>query len=213
MSADGPHNGCLHWPARVLTGSDLRVSWHGQRELVVGENTIITPLAMDYVRAHNIRLTRQPTPTANGTKRAATGIALACDSRFSQMSAVLVALKRENIEFAQVATLAGSIAEQAHSFAEQLASELFQAVAIVCDNAGLACCIANKVRRVRAVAVASVNEVAKALSSFGANYFALDVEGRTFFELKQMLKTIAAAKNANCPVPVQRLLEEIDAHR
>src|SRR5689334_18532692 len=54
----------LHWAGRLFTAEDLRSNLNGHRELVVLPRTIITPLAIEELRARGVRLTRRVTGNA-----------------------------------------------------------------------------------------------------------------------------------------------------
>src|SRR5207237_632294 len=61
---------------------------------------------------------------------------------------------------------------------------------VFCHDAGLLCCVANKLAGLRAVPVASAVQAARAGQFLGANLVATEVAGRTFFEIRQILRTI-----------------------
>lgn len=82
---------------------------------------------------------------------------------------------------------------------------------IFCQGASPACCVANKVKGVRAAAVDSVDDVDEALAGLGANVLIVDPAGKTFFEFKQMLR-LCLNSPATCPAGVARVLEELDGH-
>src|SRR4051794_15889157 len=64
MSNNGQVNGAvangqvLTWPRRVLSANDLRHGLNGHRELVIGPDTVVTPLASDELRTNGIRVRR-----------------------------------------------------------------------------------------------------------------------------------------------------------
>src|SRR5437764_11203629 len=49
----------LHWPGRVLSASDLRLSLNGHRELVLAPGTVVTPLAQEELRHNGVQVTRR----------------------------------------------------------------------------------------------------------------------------------------------------------
>src|SRR5437763_12489780 len=64
MSSNGQktalHNGqALAWPRRVLSLTDLRGSLNGQREVTVGPDTVVTPLAAEELRTNGVNVVRQ----------------------------------------------------------------------------------------------------------------------------------------------------------
>ena len=49
----------LHWSGKLLSADDLRKHWNSQRELVLSRQTLITPLALDELRATREELTEK----------------------------------------------------------------------------------------------------------------------------------------------------------
>ncbi|HMC89706.1 MAG TPA: hypothetical protein VKI17_09160, partial [Gemmataceae bacterium] len=86
---------------------------------------------------------------------------------------------------------------------------------VFCHDAGLLCCVANKLAGLRAVPVASAVQAARAGQFLGANLVATEVAGRTFFEIRQILRTICVPGELTCPAEVACTLKELDdrAHR
>jgi hypothetical protein len=53
--------------------------------------------------------------------------------------------------------------------------------------------------------------VKNAKKNLGANLYAIEMSGLSFFEVKQMLKTIVAGA-IECPNEIARTLQELDGH-
>src|SRR3954470_17912095 len=69
MSVNGraaaTHDGqALAWPRRVLSLADLRHSLNGHREVSVGPDTVVTPLAVEELRDSGVRVVRQTPASA-----------------------------------------------------------------------------------------------------------------------------------------------------
>ena len=94
--------------------------------------------------------------------------------------------------------------------AECLRSGRCRTAILFCRDAGLACCLANKAPGVRAAAVSTVAQAARALESFGANLLVVEMADRTYFECKELLRLCSAG--AECPPEVACILEELDGH-
>ena len=75
---------------------------------------------------------------------------------------------------------------------------------------GLVCCVANKVPGLRAAAVTTVAQAARATHSLGANLLAVEMPGRTYFEVRQILRAVCGA--GACPDTVAGTLRELDGH-
>lgn len=82
---------------------------------------------------------------------------------------------------------------------------------VFCDDAGLACCVANKVPGVRAVAVWTVAQANRALDVVGANLLAVEAAGRTYYECRELLR-LCHSRPGCCPAGIACLLEELDGH-
>jgi hypothetical protein len=94
--------------------------------------------------------------------------------------------------------------------AECLRSGRCRTAILFCRDACLACCIANKSPGVRAAAVSTVAQAARALESFGANLLVVEMAERTYFECKELLRL--CCDGAECPLEVACVLEELDGH-
>ena len=95
--------------------------------------------------------------------------------------------------------------------AECLRSGRCRTAVLFCHDAGLACCVANKVPGVRAAAVWTVSQAARALGQLGANLLVVEMDGRTFFECKELLR-LCCDGAAACPPGLACVLQELDGH-
>ena len=95
--------------------------------------------------------------------------------------------------------------------AECLRSGRCRTAVVFCQDAGLECCVANKVAGVRAAAVWTVPQAARALVQLGANLLVVEMAGRTFFECKELLR-LCCDGAAACPPGVDCVLQELDGH-
>jgi hypothetical protein len=103
----------------------------------------------------------------------------------------------------------GSTSAWVRRIAECLGREDCQAAVLFCDNPELACCVANKVAGIRAAAVHSVAQAARALDQLGANLLIVEMAGRTYFEFKALLGLAGAG---TCPPEIACTLTELDGH-
>jgi hypothetical protein len=92
-----------------------------------------------------------------------------------------------------------------------LASGECRAAVLFCADAGLACCVANKVPGVRAVAVEGVGQAVRALRNLGANLLVVEMAGRTYYECRELLRLCQEYPSA-CPPGLACVLEELDGH-
>ena len=68
-----------------------------------------------------------------------------------------------------------------------------------CDDPGLVCCVANKVPGLRAVAVHGIAQAERHWLGLGANLLVVEMPGRTFFEMRQMLQLCGGKQRLRCP--------------
>jgi hypothetical protein len=206
-SADGA---VLRWPGRVLTARDLRHSWNGHQELVLLPGTVITPLAAEELRDNAVRVTRQ---VKEPTRVASVPWGYAEDRPGALVRSAVQALGREGLLLRELPPdKRGLPCRWARAVADCVAHGECRGGVVFCDDPGLVCCVANKLAGLRAVAVCTVGQAAKAARSLGSNLVAVEMPGRTFFEVRQILRTICTAGEPACPAGVACTLGELDGH-
>jgi hypothetical protein len=94
--------------------------------------------------------------------------------------------------------------------AERLRRGECRTAVLFCNDAGLACCVANKVPGIRAAAVWTVTQAARALEQLGANLLVVEMAGHTYFECKEILRL--CREGAACPPALAHVLSELDGH-
>jgi ribose 5-phosphate isomerase RpiB len=201
----------LHWPGRVLAASDLRRSLNGHRELVLAPGTVVTPLAQEELRQGGVQVTRREPERKSAAGPAAWGYA---EERPTPLvRSAVQALAREGVE---VRELPGAgpelLCRWARGVAECVARGECAGGVLFCGDAGLACCVANKVPGLRAVAVTTATQAARSALVLAANLVAVEVPGRTFFEVRQILRTLCAGAPGSCPEGLACTLRELDGH-
>src|SRR5207245_843957 len=80
---------------------------------------------------------------------------------------------------------------------------------VFCLDPLLVCCVANKVKGIRAAAIVSAAQAKRAVTGLGVNFLALEIGKLTFFELRQIVRSICASPAA-CPVTVAGTLKELE---
>ncbi len=193
----------LCWPKKVLSADDLRRHLTSQRELLLLPKTVITPLAADELRAKGVRVLWQvQAKKTTGSK--ADGWCYAMEQSEAMIRSTIQALERDGITLSLIngspTVIAETILRDGHC------GGLVFAI-----DAPLVCCITNKIAGMRAVSVSSVAQVIRSKQKLGANLFAIETAGRTFFELRQMSKAIVTGI-APCPDDIAKVLKELDGH-
>ena len=200
----------LRWPGRVLAAADLRRSLNGHREVVLAPRTVVTPLAAEELRNSGIPVRRQadePPPV----RRATWGFAQ--ERPHPGVQSAVEAVQREGLSLKELGAAGeSSPCRWARAVAECVARGECQGGVVFCQDPGLVCCVANKVAGLRAASVVSVAQAARAALTLGANLLAVEMPGRTFFELRQILRTLCTSAGPSCPDGVACTLRELDGH-
>lgn len=200
---------------RVLSLRDVQELGDGRADLAVGERTLITPLAADELRARGIRVLRAAGYECS-QKLGKEAWSIALEQSNPAAAGAIGALRREGLVFDDWGVAGALGAERWYqTLARKLGKNGHGGCVVFCRNANLACCIANKVAGVRAAAVGSVAQARRAREGLGANLLAVEVPGWTFFEVRQLLRSVHDSEGRLCPASVSEVLAELetDAHR
>jgi hypothetical protein len=122
------------------------------------------------------------------------------------------ALRREGLTIRDLAAPRDLPCRWARAVAECVAAGECAGGVVFCEDPGLVCCVANKVPGLRAVPVTTVGQAARATLTLAANLLAVEMPGRTFFEVRQILRTLYVAQAGACPDGVACTLRELDGH-
>lgn len=134
------------------------------------------------------------------------------DRPYPMVGAALQAMRREGIRMADLPAVNGCVAGWAKAVAQCVADGTCCGGVVFCDDPGLVCCVANKVTGLRAVPVATVAQAARATLTLGANLLAVEMPGRTFFEVRQIFRILCCGDGPACPPGVAYTLQELDGH-
>lgn len=209
MSANGQEP--LRWSGRVVTAEELRRALNGQRRLLVPANAVITPLAIEHLRANGVEIQRGEAAEAPAPPAASWSVAH--ERADPTIQSVLETLRRDGWPLRDLPAAADTDpARWAHNVAECVAKGECRGAVVFCDDPALVCCVANKLRGLRAAVATTPNQTARLLCALAPNLVAIECAGRTFFELKQMLLTLCRTDSGGCSPRVGRVLEELDGH-
>jgi hypothetical protein len=147
----------------------------------------------------------------DGNGQTGSGWGYAVDGRPSTMLQVALRAVHRNGQSPQsLPECNGETCDWIRQIAECLRNGRCRMAVLFCRDAGLACCIANKVPGVRAAAVWTVAQAEQALKQLGANLLVVEMAERTYFECKEMLRL--CCNGADCPPNVACILQELDGH-
>ncbi len=200
----------LHWPRRVLAADDLRRSLNGHREIVLLREAVVTPLAAEELRARGVRVThRLPEGATKSAQRWGHGQ----ERPYPLVSSAVREAERAGVVVTELPANGATSADKwARAVAECVANGTCRGGVVFCDDPGLVCCVANKVTGLRAVPVATIAQAARATLTLGANLLAVEMPGRTFFEIRQIFRILCSRDGPACPPGVACTLGELDGH-
>jgi hypothetical protein len=202
-------NAVLCWPSRLLAEEDLRRHLTSQREIVLGTKTIVTPLALDFLKGKRVAIRRDDKAGDKGVSMGTWGIAVEAPSPV--VAAAIQALLQDGRMLTVMEYVRGDVVDWIRSIAHQVVQRQAPGAVVVSEQPSLAACIANKVPGMRAASVSQTSEIGALKAVLSPNLFALTAAGRTFFELRQMLK-LATASPPACPESTAKVLKELDGH-
>jgi len=130
----------------------------------------------------------------------------------AMLQAALLSVRRNGSSPQSLPACEGQTCDWAREMAECLRRGTCKAALVFCDDPGLACCVANKIPGVRAVAVLTVEQARLAIARLGANLLAVQQAGRTYFECRELMRLCEQCVSAVCPDRVACILKELDSH-
>ena len=180
--------------ASVITAALLEETARVGQPLRIGRRSILTPSARDWLHTKRIDWSRTD-KLANGGSATTTGAArwqLIVQTVTPTVKVLHDGLKRNSegwkIELvgqaAEAATLAiGSISKAEH-----------EGVAILSEYAEIIACRANRNERVRAAVISDRKQLELTMQHLGVNVVCINPNGRTFIEMRNLLRDCAAKR-------------------
>lgn len=130
---------------------------------------------------------------------------------YPMVRAVLACSAREGLRLRELPGAGdGLLCRWAKAVAECVARGECVGGVVFCDDPALVCCVANKLPGLRAAAVTTVAQAARATLTLGVNLLAVEAPGRTYFEMRQMVRLLCAS--SACPDGPAATLRELDGH-
>ena len=128
------------------------------------------------------------------------------DRSFAMVGAAVQTLERSGETWSPLHS-AGSPITWATTVAELVAGGEYDGIVLFCEDPAMATLIANKTPGVRAAAVSTVNQAARATLTIAANLLAVEMPGRTFFEIRHILHLLRESR-VGCPAELASLLNK-----
>lgn len=134
------------------------------------------------------------------------------DRAYPMVRAAVAGLVREKLALRELPCSPNDLpCHWAKAVAECLAHGECQGGVLFCHDPGLVACVANKVPGLRAVPVTTVGQAARATLTLAANLLVVEMPGRTYFEVRQILRAMIG-NGAACPDGVACTLRGLDGH-
>jgi ribose 5-phosphate isomerase RpiB len=200
----------LIWTGRVLAYEHLRRNLNGHRRVVLQRGAVVTPLAAEELHAGGVEVTVQ-----GDDKASVQGGTWGCaqDRVYAVVQSAMHALGREQVQVQPLPVVADEdLARWARSIGECVANGTCCGGVVFCRDPSLVCCVANKISGLRAAAVTTIAQAARATLTLGSNLLAVEMPGRTFFEVRQILRQLCATGPRTCPDGVACTLRELESH-
>jgi hypothetical protein len=187
----------IRWGRGVLTADDLRRSLNGHRDLLLAAHTVVTPLAADELRHGDVTVRREEATSTGGL-----AWAVLSDRSYAFVRAAVATLVREGLAIRE---------ENADDMSPKyIARSVTTESVIFTPDTALVVCAANKVPGVRAVSVSSVGQMARALQTVAPNVVAVEMPGRTFFEIRQVIRLCVQGGHRDCPTELADVLKSLE---
>lgn len=196
----------LRWTGPVVSARELTRQLNGHRRLLVPRQAVVTPLALEELRQRGVSVEREGTAS-----QVAASWGYGQDWPHATVAAALQALEREGVRLRPLSEENAAVpATWARRLAECVAQGQCRGGVVFCADPALLCCVANKFAGLRAAAIATLEQLTRTLQALAPNLIAVEMPGRTFFEVRQILRTVGTARV--CPDGVACTLQELDGH-
>lgn len=176
----------------VITADVLAEKVVGRSNVVVGERAIVTPSARDWLRHNKVELIHGTSATsagATGSVEMSSGKLVITHSASQAIDRVLEdagrpsngGWNRKSVE---------SVDEAAKKAIGELRRESSRVIMVLTSEPEVVACLANRNEKVKAAVVADAAAVARVKSGLDGNVFVVDPAGRSFFELRNILRQV-----------------------
>jgi hypothetical protein len=195
--------------ANVVTADVLLSAVTGGSRIVVSDQAIITPAAWDAAREHAIEIARQsPRATPRGYTSAGDESSNQREqtvgpdgARQVGLGPLLIVVKstdavarlRDDLRGRWRRELLGWVDDAAALAVSAICRGETATVVVFAEQTHRAACLVNRNERVKGVAIADARDVRAVRMQLRANVWCVDPAGRSWFELRNVLRTISDA--------------------
>jgi hypothetical protein len=199
--------------SNVVTAEMLIAAQTGGSRIVVSERAIVTPAAWDAAREHGIEIARQSPRAKSRGYEPAGGDQSNQRERVDAthgawpvgLAPLLVVVKsteaverlRDDLRGRWRRELLGCVDEAAALAVSAICRGETATVVVFAEQTHRAACLANRNERVKGVAIADASDVRAVRMQLRANVWCVDPAGRSWFELRNLLRTIFQPSGAS----------------
>lgn len=178
----------------VITADVLAENVAGGINVVVGERAIVTPSARDWLRHNKVELihdTRAASAKASASVEVNSDRLVITHAASQTIDRVLEdagrpsngGWNRKSVESAD---------EAAKKAIGELRRESSRVIVVLTTEPEVVACLANRNEKVKAAVVADAAAVVRVKSGLDGNVFVIDPTGRSFFELRNILRQVGS---------------------
>jgi hypothetical protein len=143
---------------------------------------------------------------------AAKVVGYAQDRAYAWVAPAVLTLRREQLALTELSGhCSGAPCVWARVLGECVVRGDCAAGVVFCEDAGLVACVMNKLPGLRAVPVTTVGQASRATLTLAANVLVVEMPGRTFFEVRQIVRELCVSC-LPCPAVVANTLQELTGH-
>ena len=174
----------------VITADVLAEKVAGRSNAVVGQRAIVTPSARDWLRHNKVELIHGTTAAgATDSVEVSSGKLVITHAASQTIDRVLEdavrpsngGWNRKSVESAD---------EAAKKAIGELRRESSRVIVVLTSEPEIVACLANRNEQVKAAVVAGAAAVARVKSGLDGNVFVVNPQGRSFFELRNILRQV-----------------------
>ncbi len=183
LPADSSDQTLVDLQHKVITGDLLDANAAGAKHVRLAAGAVITPTGRDWLRKR--RVAWETAKTQQGVKTHGWRLLVVSTTPAIDQLSEQIVTEGWNRQ------LAGDADEAADGSVSTLCRGEANGVVVISHAPERVACRANRNAQVRGAAVRSVSDVQRVRADLNANLFAISPEGKSYFELRTLLRTIA----------------------
>lgn len=188
-----PGAGPIELLAAVLTAEQLAERVRPGQAVRIGARTLLTPTARDWLKTHKVSWSRlSPNAVVSGGNWQ-----LLASTVTPAVRTLQDAVRRESPGWKQ--SLVGSATEAADAAVRAVTTAEVHGVLVITSQPEAVACLANRSPKIRAAVVTSADQLRLLAASLGPNVLAANPAGRSFIDLRNLVRGCAALGRPQAP--------------